>query len=174
MVDLTRGGEDLDGVAIHGMMSIHNPRLTHHLRFQDDDHADLVLGLCMHRSACGVAVAHEITHARSTPVAHLLRRMVSMVAPRDGATPAGSGGDRHRLMRPEEGTMWRTASGILSGVSFHGYRLTCAFGARCTVSIATAYGCPGTSSGNTRIGVWQARTNSRARYTRSRAGPGTC
>src|SRR2546430_479395 len=49
--------------------------------------------------------------------------------------------------------MWRTASGILSFVSFHGYRLTCAFGARCTVSIATAYGCPGTSSGRTRIGV---------------------
>ena len=34
--------------------------------------------------------------------------------------------------------IWRTASGILSGVSFHGYRLTCAFGARCTVSMATA------------------------------------
>ena len=64
--------------------------------------------------------------------------------------------------------MWRTASGILSGVSFHGYRLTCAFGARCTVSIATAYGCAGTSSGRTRIGVWQARTKSRVTvYTKS-------
>src|SRR5215813_4038786 len=80
--------------------------------------------------------------------------------------------------------MWRTASGILSFVSFHGYRLTCAFGARCTVSIATAYGCPGTSSGRTSIGVWQSRTNSRvtvytksarARYMlvrRGRASPG--
>src|SRR5438128_10881232 len=64
--------------------------------------------------------------------------------------------------------MWRTASGILSGVSFHGYRLTCAFGARCTVSIATAYGCAGTSSGRTRIGVWQLRTKSRVTvYTKS-------
>src|SRR2546421_8657362 len=64
--------------------------------------------------------------------------------------------------------MWRTANGILSGVSFHGYRLTCAFGARCTVSIATAYGCAGTSSGRTRIGVWQLRTNSRVTvYTKS-------
>src|SRR6266446_3599558 len=58
--------------------------------------------------------------------------------------------------------MWRTASGILSGVSFHGYRLTCAFGARCTVSIATAYGCPGTSSGRTRIGVGPAGAQLRA------------
>src|SRR6266705_5512684 len=68
--------------------------------------------------------------------------------------------------------MWRTASGILSFVSFHGYRLTWAFGARCTVSIATAYGCPGTSSGNTRIGVWQAATKSRVTvYTKSARAP---
>src|SRR5262249_61788093 len=68
--------------------------------------------------------------------------------------------------------MWRTASGILSLVSFHGYRLTCAFGARCTVSIATAYGCPGTSSGNTKIGVWQLRTKSRVTvYTKSARAP---
>src|SRR5271169_615578 len=68
--------------------------------------------------------------------------------------------------------MWRTASGILSGVSFHGYRLTCALGARCTVSIATTYGCPGTSSGNTKIGVWQLRTKSRVTvYTKSARAP---
>src|SRR4029077_20866792 len=68
--------------------------------------------------------------------------------------------------------MWRTASGILSLVSFHGYRLTCALGARCTVSIATAYGGPGTSSGNTRIGVWQLRTKSRVTvYTKSARAP---
>ena len=39
--------------------------------------------------------------------------------------------------------------------------LTSAFGARRTVSMATAYGCAGTSSGRTRIGVWHARTKSR-------------
>src|SRR5262249_61011212 len=61
-----------------------------------------------------------------------------------------------------------TASGIVSDGSFHGYRLAGAFGARCPVAIATAYGCDGTSSGRTRIGVWQARTNSRVTvYTKS-------
>src|SRR6266516_5102914 len=29
--------------------------------------------------------------------------VLGMVAPRDGATPSGSVGDRYRLMRPEEG-----------------------------------------------------------------------
>ena len=32
--------------------------------------------------------------------------------------------------------------------------LTSEFGARLATSIATAYGCAGTSSGSTRIGVW--------------------
>src|SRR5471030_2585780 len=39
--------------------------------------------------------------------------------------------------------------------------LTSEFGARRADSIATAYGCAGTSSGRTRMGVWQARTKSR-------------
>ena len=34
--------------------------------------------------------------------------------------------------------MWRTASGIFSGVSFHGYMLTCELGASIATSIATA------------------------------------
>jgi len=33
--------------------------------------------------------------------------------------------------------IWRTASGTLSGVSFHGYRLTCELGASIATSIAT-------------------------------------
>src|SRR5216683_6288724 len=35
--------------------------------------------------------------------------------------------------------MWRTASGIFSGTSFHGYRLTCTLGASIADSIATAW-----------------------------------
>ena len=34
--------------------------------------------------------------------------------------------------------MWRTASGIFSGLSFHGYMLTCELGASIATSIATA------------------------------------
>jgi hypothetical protein len=34
--------------------------------------------------------------------------------------------------------MWRTASGIFSGVSFQGYMLTCELGASIATSIATA------------------------------------
>src|SRR5439155_6189611 len=38
--------------------------------------------------------------------------------------------------------------------------------------MATTYGCPGTSSGNTRIGVWQLRTKSRVTvYTKSARAP---
>ena len=47
----------------------------------------------------------------------------------------------------------RTTTGIISFGSFHGYRLTSDFGARRTDSIATAYGCAGTSSGSTKMGV---------------------
>src|SRR5262249_32919102 len=39
--------------------------------------------------------------------------------------------------------------------------LTSAFGASIAHSIATAYGCAGTSSDRTRIGFWQRRTKSR-------------
>ena len=48
---------------------------------------------------------------------------------------------------------WRTASGIFSGVSFHGYMLSWPLGASIALSIATAYECPGVSSGNTNTGV---------------------
>src|SRR5712671_3350101 len=57
--------------------------------------------------------------------------------------------------------IWRTASGIRSLGSFHGKMLTSAFGASIAHSMATAYGCAGTSSGRTRIGFWQPRTKSR-------------
>ena len=39
--------------------------------------------------------------------------------------------------------------------------LTSAFGASIAASIATAYGCDGTSSGRIRTGVWHLRTKSR-------------
>src|SRR5437588_13041212 len=39
--------------------------------------------------------------------------------------------------------------------------LTSAFGASIAHSMATAYGCAGTSSGKIRIGFWQLRTKSR-------------
>src|SRR5579863_10754510 len=39
--------------------------------------------------------------------------------------------------------------------------LTSALGASIAHSMATAYGCAGTSSGRTRIGFWQPRTKSR-------------
>src|SRR6266850_991204 len=39
--------------------------------------------------------------------------------------------------------------------------LTSAFGASIAHSMATAYGCAGTSSGRTRMGFWQLRTKSR-------------
>src|SRR5207249_11001827 len=39
--------------------------------------------------------------------------------------------------------------------------LTSAFGANMAHSIATAYGCAGTSSGRIRTGLWQLRTKSR-------------
>src|SRR4029434_2831839 len=57
--------------------------------------------------------------------------------------------------------IWRTAKGIRSLGSFQGNMLTSAFGASIAVSMATAYGWAGESSGRTRIGVWQPRTNSR-------------
>src|SRR4026208_939979 len=56
---------------------------------------------------------------------------------------------------------WRTAKGIRSLGSFQGNRLTSAFGASIALSMATAYGWAGESSGRTRIGVWQLRTKSR-------------
>src|SRR5438132_1079464 len=55
----------------------------------------------------------------------------------------------------------RTAKGIRSLGSFHGYMLTSAFGASIAASIATAYGCAGMSSGRISTGVWQLRTKSR-------------
>src|SRR5439155_11485874 len=57
--------------------------------------------------------------------------------------------------------IWRTAKGIRSLGSFHGYMLTSDFGASIAASIATAYGCAGTSSGRISTGVWQLRTKSR-------------
>src|SRR5712671_6526528 len=57
--------------------------------------------------------------------------------------------------------IWRTARGIRSLGSFQGNMLTSAFGASIALSMATAYGWAGTSSGRTRIGVWQPRTKSR-------------
>src|SRR6202521_3560896 len=57
--------------------------------------------------------------------------------------------------------IWRTARGIRSLGSFQGKMLTSAFGASIAHSMATAYGCAGTSSGRTRIGFWQLRTKSR-------------
>src|SRR2546428_12535564 len=57
--------------------------------------------------------------------------------------------------------IWRTARGIRSLDSFQGKMLTSAFGASIAHSMATAYGCAGTSSGRTRIGFWQLRTKSR-------------
>src|SRR5207237_1486691 len=57
--------------------------------------------------------------------------------------------------------IWRTAIGIRSLGSFHGYMLTSAFGASIAHSMATAYGCAGTSSGMISTGVWQFRTKLR-------------
>src|SRR5262249_26970251 len=57
--------------------------------------------------------------------------------------------------------IWRTARGIRSFGSFHGNRLTSAFGASIAASMATAYGCAGMSSGRISTGVWQLRTKSR-------------
>src|SRR3954467_13504230 len=45
--------------------------------------------------------------------------------------------------------------------SFHRNILSSDFGASIAVSIATAYGCAGTSSGRIRTGVWHLRTKSR-------------
>src|SRR6185312_10318723 len=55
----------------------------------------------------------------------------------------------------------RTASATFSFLSFQGKRLTCEFGAVCTISMAVAYGCASVLSGSTSNGVWQSRTNSR-------------
>src|SRR5204862_3719942 len=52
-------------------------------------------------------------------------------------------------------------SGIRSLGSFHGKMLTSACGASIAHSMATAYGCAGTSSGRIRTGLWQLRTKSR-------------
>src|SRR3989454_11415502 len=57
--------------------------------------------------------------------------------------------------------IWRTAQGIRSLGSFHGDMLTSAFGASTAHSMATAYGCDGTSSGRIRTGVGQLLTTSR-------------
>src|ERR1700726_5250799 len=57
--------------------------------------------------------------------------------------------------------IWRTARGIRSLGSFHGNMLTSALGASIALSMATAYGCGGTSSGRMSTGVWQLRTKSR-------------
>ena len=53
---------------------------------------------------------------------------------------------------PRQSGPWSPSTGRCS---------TSAFGARRAVSMATAYGCAGTSSGSTSIGVWQPRTKSR-------------
>src|SRR6202035_2867869 len=68
--------------------------------------------------------------------------------------------DAGRCARRKE-RIWRTARGIRSLGSFHGNMLTSAFGASIAHSMATAYGCDGTSSGRTSTGVWQLRTKSR-------------
>src|SRR5262245_57493201 len=52
-----------------------------------------------HHVVLGGATSH--VYARACCV--VCSRRVGMVAPSSGATPAGSVGDRHRLMRPEEG-----------------------------------------------------------------------
>src|SRR5581483_2109083 len=57
--------------------------------------------------------------------------------------------------------IWRTARGMRSLGSFHGKMLTSALGASIAVSMATAYGCDGISSGRISTGVWQLRTKSR-------------
>jgi hypothetical protein len=63
-------------------------------------------------------------------------------------------GHRHlsRLMRLEEGMNLAHRQGIRSLGSFQGNMLTSAFGASMANSMATAYGCAGTSSGRTRNG----------------------
>src|SRR2546422_7649318 len=57
--------------------------------------------------------------------------------------------------------IWRTARGIRSLGSFHGYMLTSAFGASIAHSIATLYGCGGRSCGRVRTAFWHCRTESR-------------
>ena len=54
--------------------------------------------------------------------------------------------------------IWRTARGIRSFGSFHGYMLTSAFGASIAASMATLNGCPGMSSGRISTGVLHVRT----------------
>ena len=53
--------------------------------------------------------------------------------------------------------MWRTASGIFSGVSFQGYMLTCELGASIATSIATA-------STETAVRVLRCMTFAAARF----------
>src|ERR1700691_2556990 len=73
---------------------------------------------------------------------------------------AAAEGEADRCARRNE-RIWRTARGIRSTGSFHGNMLTSALGASIADSMATAYGCAGTSSGRMRTGVWQLRTKSR-------------
>ena len=64
--------------------------------------------------------------------------------------------------------MWRTARGIRSLGSFQGNMLTSAFGASMAASIATAYGCAGTSSG--RISRRLAIAHEIARHSEDEVG----
>src|SRR3989454_9719843 len=57
--------------------------------------------------------------------------------------------------------MWRTAKGIRSLGSFHGYMLISALGASIADSMATFNECASVSSGRISTGVWQLRTKSR-------------
>src|SRR5579864_3471764 len=80
------------------------------------------------------------------------------IAPRPGRMDTAVYAGRCALRKE---WIWRTARGIRSLGSFQGNMLTSAFGASIALSMATAYGWAGASSGRTRIGVWQPRTKSR-------------
>ena len=82
----------------------------------------------------------------------------------------GSYADAGRCARRNE-RIWRTARGIRSLGSFHGNMLTSAFGASIAASMATAYGCAGTSSGRISTGVWQ-RAHEIARHGEDEVGVG--
>src|ERR1700722_15072246 len=85
---------------------------------------------------------------------HGMSGPATIAGPRHSAAGTGAWALR------KEGT-WRNAQANRSLVSFKGWMLTAEFGARRADSMATAYGCAGTSSGSTSMGVWQARTKSR-------------
>jgi hypothetical protein len=79
-----------------------------------------------------------VAPSRSTAVPVLVDGYHRLLCPQEGAHVAHR--QRNLLLRPSRRPTW-------------------AFGARRTVSMATAYGCAGTSlSGRARIGVWQACT----------------